>query len=61
MQYNKLGIAGIRVSEISFGSWITFGKQIGVAEVKTLMHAAFDHGIIFLIMPKVTRTGKLRF
>jgi len=47
MQYNQLGRAGIRVSEISFGSWITFGKQIGLSEVKTLMHAAFDHGVIF--------------
>ena len=47
MQYNKLGRAGIRISEISFGSWITFGKQIDLAQVKTLMHAAFDHGINF--------------
>lgn len=47
MQYNKLGRAGIRVSEISFGSWITFGKQIGLSEVKALMHAAFDHGVNF--------------
>lgn len=47
MQYNQLGKAGIRVSEISFGSWITFGKQIGLNAVKNLMHAAFDHGINF--------------
>lgn len=47
MQYNKLGRAGLRISEISFGSWITFGKQIGITEVKALMHAAFDHGINF--------------
>jgi voltage-dependent potassium channel beta subunit len=47
MQYNKLGKAGIRISEISFGSWITFGKQIGLNEVKALMHAAYDHGINF--------------
>ncbi len=47
MQYNKLGKAGIRVSEISFGSWITFGKQIGLKEIKTFMHAAYDHGINF--------------
>ncbi len=47
MQYNKLGKAGIRLSEISFGSWITFGKQLGLNEIKTFMHAAFDHGINF--------------
>ncbi len=47
MQYNKLGRAGIRLSEISLGSWITFGNQIGLHEVKTLMHAAVDRGVNF--------------
>lgn len=47
MHYNKLGKAGIRVSEISLGSWITFGKQIGANEVTQLMHLAYDHGINF--------------
>ncbi len=47
MQYNKLGKAGIRLSEIGFGSWITFGKQVGINEAKSLMHTAFDHGINF--------------
>lgn len=47
MQYNHLGKAGLRLSEISFGSWITFGKQIGLPEVKNLMHVAFDKGVNF--------------
>ena len=47
MQYNKLGQAGIRVSEISFGSWITFGKQLSMSDIRNLMHTAFDHGINF--------------
>ncbi len=47
MQYNKLGRAGIRISEISFGSWITFGKQIELNEVKALIHAAVERGINF--------------
>lgn len=47
MHYNKLGKAGIRLSEISYGSWITFGKQIDINDIKTLMHTAFDHGINF--------------
>ncbi|EKD69804.1 MAG: hypothetical protein ACD_46C00724G0002 [uncultured bacterium] len=47
MHYNNLGKAGIRISEIAFGSWITFGKQIGLNDVKTMMHAAFDRGINF--------------
>ena len=47
MQYNRLGKAGLCVSEISLGSWITFGKQIGGETVKDLMHTAFDHGVNF--------------
>jgi voltage-dependent potassium channel beta subunit len=47
MQYNKLGSAGIRLSEIGFGSWITFAKQLGIKEVKDMMHAAVDHGVNF--------------
>ena len=47
MHYNRLGKSGLRVSEISFGSWITFGKQIDVNMVKELMHTAFDNGVNF--------------
>jgi voltage-dependent potassium channel beta subunit len=47
MQYNKLGRAGLRVSELSLGSWITYGKQLGLSDVRHLMHTAFDHGINF--------------
>lgn len=47
MQYNRLGRAGLRVSELSLGSWITYGKQVGLREVKQLMHTAFDHGVNF--------------
>lgn len=47
MHYRHLGKAGLRLSEIGFGSWITFGKQIGLPEVKKLMHTAVDHGVNF--------------
>lgn len=47
MQYNRLGKAGLRISELSYGSWVTFGKQVGVNDAKTIMHAAYDHGINF--------------
>lgn len=45
MHYNKLGRAGIRVSEISFGSWITFAKQIDLDQAKEFLHIAFDNGV----------------
>ena len=47
MQYNKLGRSGIKISELSYGSWITFGKQIGLSEIKELIYTAFDHGVNF--------------
>lgn len=47
MQYNKLGRNGIRLSEIGFGSWITFGKQLKFADIQELMHIAFDNGVNF--------------
>ncbi len=47
MQYNNLGKAGIRISEISLGSWITFGTDLRLHDVKSMMHTAFDHGVNF--------------
>lgn len=47
MQYNHLGRSGLKVSELSFGSWLTFGKEIDIHQIRLLMHSAFDHGINF--------------
>lgn len=58
MQYNRLGKAGIRVSELSFGSWVTFSKQLGVNGAKELMQAAFEHGINFFDNAEAYAAGK---
>jgi voltage-dependent potassium channel beta subunit len=47
MQYNRMGRAGLRLSELSFGSWITFGRQTDFAATRALMHEAFDAGVNF--------------
>jgi len=47
MQYNQLGKAGIKLSELSLGSWVTFGKQYGVKEARILMQHAFENGVNF--------------
>ncbi len=47
MEYNKLGKAGIRVSELGYGSWVTFAKQLGRSDIRALMHKAFDMGVNF--------------
>ncbi len=45
MRYRKLGIAGIKVSEISLGSWRTFGKSVDQETTKACMVAAYENGV----------------
>jgi len=47
MNYRRLGKAGIKVSELSLGAWVTFGDQIGQDVAQNCMAAAFDHGVNF--------------
>ncbi len=47
MNYRRLGSAGLQVSELSFGAWVTFGQQIGEAQARELMTAAYEAGINF--------------
>ena len=47
MKYRHLGKAGIQVSELSFGSWVTFHTQSGVESAATMMAAAYDAGVNF--------------
>ncbi len=37
MDYRRLGKSGLKVSEFSFGSWVTFGKQVDGNDAKSLM------------------------
>jgi len=47
MEYRRLGRAGIKVSELSFGSWVTFGDQIGEQVAQDCMVAAYEAGVNF--------------
>jgi voltage-dependent potassium channel beta subunit len=47
MEYRHLGKAGIRVSELSFGSWVTFHTQADVDAAVEMMAAAYDAGVNF--------------
>ncbi len=47
MQYRRLGSAGIQVSALSFGSWVTFGNQADVDLAYEMMKTAFDAGVNF--------------
>jgi len=45
MNYRTLGRSDLRVSEISLGSWLTFGGGVSSAEAAACVRAAFDAGI----------------
>jgi aryl-alcohol dehydrogenase-like predicted oxidoreductase len=45
MQYRQLGRSGLRVSEISLGSWLTYGASVDVASAAKIVATALDLGI----------------
>ena len=45
MKYRTLGHSGLRISEISYGNWLTHGSQIEADQAKACVHAALDAGI----------------
>ncbi len=47
MEYRRLGSAGIQVSALSFGAWVTFGDQFGEDQASECMRAAYDAGVNF--------------
>ena len=47
MQYRRLGRSGLRVSVLSFGSWVTFDNQMKDDLALESMQAAFDAGCNF--------------
>jgi voltage-dependent potassium channel beta subunit len=47
MEYRHLGRSGLRVSALSFGSWVTFGDQFGDDTALACMRAAYDAGVNF--------------
>jgi len=47
MHYRRLGHSGLKVSEISLGSWVTFGNQLDENAAIVLIKEAFSQGINF--------------
>jgi len=47
MQYRRLGKSGLKVSALSFGSWVTFSTQLNVSDAREAMAAARDYGVNF--------------
>jgi len=58
MEYRRLGNSGLEVSALSFGSWLTFGKQVDNAMATTCMEVAYDNGINFFDNAEIYAKGE---
>ena len=58
MRYRRLGTSGLQVSELSLGSWLTFGKQITDDTAEALMKIAYDNGINFFDNAEIYARGE---
>lgn len=57
MEYRRLGKSGLPISELSFGSWITFGNQIQNGVSERLMDIAYEAGVNFFDNAEVYTAG----
>jgi voltage-dependent potassium channel beta subunit len=58
MEYRRLGSSGLKVSALSFGSWVTFGKQVDIDLAAEEMKVALDHGVNFFDNAEAYEAGK---
>jgi voltage-dependent potassium channel beta subunit len=58
MEYRRLGRSGLKVSEISLGSWLTFGKSVDERTAINTIHKAYDLGVNFFDSANVYENGE---
>ena len=58
MNYRSLGRSGLKVSELSFGSWVSFGLQMGEDPARECMAAAYAAGVNFFDNAEVYANGQ---
>ena len=58
MEYRRLGKSGLKLSELSFGSWVTFGNQVQGNDALDLMAMAYDAGINFFDNAEIYESGR---
>lgn len=58
MDYRRLGKSGLKLSELSFGSWVTFGNQVDGKDALELMAMAYDAGINFFDNAEIYESGR---
>jgi voltage-dependent potassium channel beta subunit len=58
MQYRRLGHSGLRVSVLSFGSWVSFGPQLAGGSARDCLAAAYEAGVNFFDNAEVYAGGR---
>lgn len=58
MEYRRLGKSGIKVSEISLGTWLTYGKTVEIESAKQCFKTAYEHGVNFFDTADIYATGE---
>jgi voltage-dependent potassium channel beta subunit len=58
MEYRRLGSAGLKVSLLSYGSWVTYGKQLDPGAAEACMKAAWDAGVNFFDNAETYEAGR---
>jgi voltage-dependent potassium channel beta subunit len=58
MEYRYMGKTGLQLSLLSFGSWVSFHKQIDDSVADELMGIAYDHGVNFFDNAEVYALGE---
>ena len=58
MEYRRLGRSGLKVSVLSFGSWVTFGSQLDTGLARACIAAAKDGGVNFFDNAEVYAGGE---
>ena len=58
MNYRRLGKTGLKVSELSYGSWVTFSFQLKLDDAANMMKLAYDQGINFFDNAEAYASGR---
>lgn len=58
MHYRRLGRSGLQISELSLGSWVTYGNQVDQRVARECLAAARDAGVNFFDNAEVYAGGK---
>jgi aryl-alcohol dehydrogenase-like predicted oxidoreductase len=57
VKYRRLGRSGVKVSEISLGSWLTYGGSVAEERARACIHKAYELGINFFDTANVYMRG----